>query len=53
MRRGQSTTEYLLTIAVIAIAIAAVMQVLSTMITSETAALGSSLAQSLSDDPVQ
>ncbi len=53
MRRGQSTTEYLLTISAISIALAAVVIALSGTIESSTLSLGSSLADSLTTGGVQ
>jgi hypothetical protein len=53
MRRGQSTTEYMLTISLICIAIAAVMLVLYGRVASETASTGRSMAQSLTTGAAQ
>lgn len=47
MRRGQTTTEYMLTIAAITIAIAAVMYGFMDTFTDETATTGQSLSESL------
>ena len=53
MRRGQSTVEYLMTISVIVIAIAAAMMALYTMVTNETRGTGASMAESLTTGGVQ
>ncbi len=53
MRRGQSTVEYMLTIAVISIAVAAVVIALGTAMQSSAKSLGSSMATSLTTDGVQ
>lgn len=53
MRRGQSTVEYLLTISVISIAVAALVLSLSATIESSTVSLGGSLAESLTTGGVQ
>jgi uncharacterized protein (UPF0333 family) len=52
-RSGQSTVEYLMTISVIVIAIAAAMAGFYTVVTDETAATGSSMATSLTSGGVQ
>jgi uncharacterized protein (UPF0333 family) len=53
MRRGQSTVEYLLTISVIVIAIAATMIPLYNTVAGETESTGSSMAESLTTGGVQ
>lgn len=52
-RRGQSTTEYLLTISVISIAIASAMASFYFTMKSETEATGESMAESLTTGGVQ
>jgi Flp pilus assembly pilin Flp len=57
-RRGQSTTEYMLTISVISIAIIAVLIVFETVVTNGTKDVSQHLVTSLSDasnggDPIQ
>jgi Flp pilus assembly pilin Flp len=53
VRRGQSTVEYLLTLSVLSIAVAAVVLTLGGTIRSSTLSLGSSLADSLTRGGVQ
>lgn len=53
MRRAQSTVEYLLTLSVLSIAIAAVVLALGTTIRSSSISLGGSLAESLTKGGVQ
>lgn len=53
MRRGQSTVEYLLTISVLSVAIAAVVLSLCGTIEGSVLSLGSSLATSLTSGGVQ
>jgi uncharacterized protein (UPF0333 family) len=53
MRSGQSTVEYLMTIAVVVIAIAAAMGAFYTVVTNETASTGHSMATSLTTGGVQ
>jgi hypothetical protein len=53
MRRGQSTVEYLLTISVLSVAIAAVVLSLSATIEGSVLSLGRSLATSLTSGGVQ
>jgi hypothetical protein len=51
--RGQSTTEYMLTIAVIVIAMAVVLRVVLGTLHDETGTLAGSLRTSLTDDGIQ
>ncbi|MBM4366220.1 MAG: hypothetical protein FJ102_08380 [Deltaproteobacteria bacterium] len=53
VRRGQSTVEYMLTIAVISIAVAAVVIALGSAMQSSATSLGGSMATSLTTDGVQ
>lgn len=53
MRRGQSTTEYMMTISFICIAIAAVMYVFYGVVADETEATGRSMAESLTTGGAQ
>lgn len=53
MRRGQSTTEYMLTISFICIAMAAVMLGLYDTVAGQTASTGSSMAESLTTGGAQ
>jgi len=52
-RRAQTTVEYMLTIAVITIAIMAVMYTLTSVVFDETNSLAGSLGTSLTTDGVQ
>jgi uncharacterized protein (UPF0333 family) len=51
--RGQTTTEYMLTIAVIVIAVAAVFRIVLDTVYHETGSLAGSLRTSLTDDGIQ
>jgi hypothetical protein len=53
VRRAQSTVEYLLTISVLSIAVAAVVLALGGTIRSSSLSLGGSLAESLTRGDVQ
>lgn len=53
MRKGQSTVEYMLTIATLSLAVAALLLGLGKTISASSVSLGSSLAQSLVDEGVQ
>ena len=53
MKRGQSTVEYMITIAVISIAVAAVVLTLSKTLQSSSVSLGGSLSTSLTTGGVQ
>lgn len=53
MRRGQTTVEYMLAIAVIAVALAAVMGVLWSSVADSTDELAQDMADELSDGEVQ
>lgn len=53
MRKGQSTVEYMLTVATLSLAVAALLLGLGKTISGSSISLGSSLAQSLVDDGVQ
>ena len=53
MRRGQSTTEYMMTISFICIAIAAVMYGFYNTVASETQSTGRSMAESLTKGGAQ